>query len=295
MSAIQLAQRLGALRCTRWTSTRASWCWPRASVRSLWTPCQVDPVANGAPADKWPGVDVALELIGLPVTMRQAVQVLAVQGRAALAGITRKPFEVDSYQVIRPRGGDRRRLRPPVAGVPAAHRLRPSRGAEPLPYRTEPCPSRQANQRHTRRARSLGRGSPYSDRAVASRSTYARPARRRRQSKPRFSAVAAVALGSSVLSGGRGSLPAPPRAVAPARAWSAAGRCCAWLMARLALSTVKVAWFAGNGFSLPAVTRRAVLVASPSIGCGIVARGRAPPSSRRRFGVVPAVAPLCAG
>jgi propanol-preferring alcohol dehydrogenase len=46
------------------------------------------------------GVDVALELIGLPLTMRQAVQVLAVQGRAALAGITRQPFEVDSYQEI---------------------------------------------------------------------------------------------------------------------------------------------------------------------------------------------------
>ena len=32
--------------------------------------------------------------------MRQAVQVLACQGRAALAGITRKPFEVDSYQEV---------------------------------------------------------------------------------------------------------------------------------------------------------------------------------------------------
>ncbi len=46
------------------------------------------------------GVDVALELIGLPLTMRQAVQVLGVQGRAALAGITRKPFEVDSYSEV---------------------------------------------------------------------------------------------------------------------------------------------------------------------------------------------------
>lgn len=46
------------------------------------------------------GVDVAVELIGLPVTMRQAVQVLGVQGRAALAGITRTPFEVDSYNEV---------------------------------------------------------------------------------------------------------------------------------------------------------------------------------------------------
>jgi 2-desacetyl-2-hydroxyethyl bacteriochlorophyllide A dehydrogenase len=43
------------------------------------------------------GVDVALELIGLPLTMRQAVQSLAIQGRAALAGITEKTFEVAPY------------------------------------------------------------------------------------------------------------------------------------------------------------------------------------------------------
>jgi propanol-preferring alcohol dehydrogenase len=42
-------------------------------------------------------VDVALELIGLPLTMRQAVQSLAVQGRAAIAGITEKTFEIAPY------------------------------------------------------------------------------------------------------------------------------------------------------------------------------------------------------
>jgi len=43
------------------------------------------------------GVDVALELIGLPTTMRQAVQALAIGGRAALAGITDKTFEIAPY------------------------------------------------------------------------------------------------------------------------------------------------------------------------------------------------------
>ena len=43
------------------------------------------------------GVDVALELIGLPETMRQAVCCLGVFGRAVIAGITRKPFEIYSY------------------------------------------------------------------------------------------------------------------------------------------------------------------------------------------------------
>jgi propanol-preferring alcohol dehydrogenase len=46
------------------------------------------------------GVDVALELIGLPQTMRQAVQALAIRGRAALAGITQKSFEVTPYHEL---------------------------------------------------------------------------------------------------------------------------------------------------------------------------------------------------
>jgi propanol-preferring alcohol dehydrogenase len=43
------------------------------------------------------GVDVALELVGLPVTMRQAVQSLAILGRAALVGLTQETFEVSPY------------------------------------------------------------------------------------------------------------------------------------------------------------------------------------------------------
>lgn len=46
------------------------------------------------------GVDVALELIGLPLTMRQAVRCLGVQGRAVLAGITEKTFEIAPYDEI---------------------------------------------------------------------------------------------------------------------------------------------------------------------------------------------------
>lgn len=43
------------------------------------------------------GVDVALELIGLPLTMQQAVRSLAIQGRAALVGITDRTFEIAPY------------------------------------------------------------------------------------------------------------------------------------------------------------------------------------------------------
>lgn len=46
------------------------------------------------------GVAVALELIGLPLTMQQAVRSLAIQGRAALAGITEKTFDVAPYDEL---------------------------------------------------------------------------------------------------------------------------------------------------------------------------------------------------
>jgi D-arabinose 1-dehydrogenase-like Zn-dependent alcohol dehydrogenase len=43
------------------------------------------------------GVDVALELVGLPVTMKQAVQSLGVLGRAALVGLSQERLEVAPY------------------------------------------------------------------------------------------------------------------------------------------------------------------------------------------------------
>ena len=43
------------------------------------------------------GVDVAVELVGLPGTMRQAVQSLAPLGRAAIVGLTQETFEVAPY------------------------------------------------------------------------------------------------------------------------------------------------------------------------------------------------------
>jgi propanol-preferring alcohol dehydrogenase len=43
------------------------------------------------------GVDVALELIGLPATMRQAVESVGVFGRITLVGLNEKPIEVNPY------------------------------------------------------------------------------------------------------------------------------------------------------------------------------------------------------
>ena len=43
------------------------------------------------------GVDLSLELVGLPLTMQQAVKSLAIQGRALLAGITDRTIEITPY------------------------------------------------------------------------------------------------------------------------------------------------------------------------------------------------------
>lgn len=44
------------------------------------------------------GIDVALEMVGLPSTMRQAVATLAVQGRAVAVGITEEEFGLDPFR-----------------------------------------------------------------------------------------------------------------------------------------------------------------------------------------------------
>ena len=61
---------------------------------------ETEPVAALREHTHGRGVNVALELIGLPLTMQQAVRSLAIQGRAALAGITEKTFDVSPYHEL---------------------------------------------------------------------------------------------------------------------------------------------------------------------------------------------------
>jgi 2-desacetyl-2-hydroxyethyl bacteriochlorophyllide A dehydrogenase len=61
---------------------------------------QVDPVAEIRKQTNGKGVDVAIELIGLPQTMRQTVQCLGILGRAVIAGISDRPLEVDTYREL---------------------------------------------------------------------------------------------------------------------------------------------------------------------------------------------------
>jgi propanol-preferring alcohol dehydrogenase len=58
----------------------------------------VDPVVEIRKQTNRNGVDVSLELIGLPQTMRQAVQCLGPLGRAVIAGLSNKSLEIDTYR-----------------------------------------------------------------------------------------------------------------------------------------------------------------------------------------------------
>jgi 2-desacetyl-2-hydroxyethyl bacteriochlorophyllide A dehydrogenase len=56
-----------------------------------------DPVESIRQMTNGRGVDVALELVGLPVTMRQTVQSLGTLGRAAMVGLSQESFEIAAY------------------------------------------------------------------------------------------------------------------------------------------------------------------------------------------------------
>lgn len=100
MSAVQLAQALGALDVygvdINGPKLRSAAAYGAIPVDAT----KRDPVRAIRRLTGGRGVDVALELVGLPETMQQAVGSLAVLGRAVLAGITDKPFLVDSYRRV---------------------------------------------------------------------------------------------------------------------------------------------------------------------------------------------------
>jgi 2-desacetyl-2-hydroxyethyl bacteriochlorophyllide A dehydrogenase len=98
MSAIQLARAMGAVEVYAVDINDAKLALAERFGAVAVNPTQVDPVAELRRLTGGRGVDVAVEVIGLKVTMEQAVRSLAVLGRAVLAGISAKPFEIDSYR-----------------------------------------------------------------------------------------------------------------------------------------------------------------------------------------------------
>jgi 2-desacetyl-2-hydroxyethyl bacteriochlorophyllide A dehydrogenase len=97
MSALQLAQALGALRVFAVDIKPGKLEMARALGAIPINAAEVDPVEEIRRQTGGKGVDVAMELIGLPLTMKQSVQALGVMGRAVLAGITPRSFDVAPY------------------------------------------------------------------------------------------------------------------------------------------------------------------------------------------------------
>jgi propanol-preferring alcohol dehydrogenase len=100
MSAVQLAKAFGALRVFA-IDIRDS---KLETAKGLGaTPINgknADPVTEIKRLTDGEGVDVALELIGIPRTMEQAIKSLGTLGRAVLAGITEKSFTVTPYEEL---------------------------------------------------------------------------------------------------------------------------------------------------------------------------------------------------
>jgi 2-desacetyl-2-hydroxyethyl bacteriochlorophyllide A dehydrogenase len=97
MSAIQLAQAMGAVAVFAIDINEEKLALAQRYGAVAVNPTHVEPVDEIHRLTGGRGVDVAVEVIGLRVTMEQAVRSLAVLGRAVLAGIADRPFEIDSY------------------------------------------------------------------------------------------------------------------------------------------------------------------------------------------------------
>lgn len=61
---------------------------------------KTDAVAEIKKLTNGKGVDVAIEMIGLQQTMKQAVQVVGVLGRVVIVGLSKAPLEIDTYNEL---------------------------------------------------------------------------------------------------------------------------------------------------------------------------------------------------
>lgn len=99
-SAVQLAQALGARRVYAVDINSKKLALAQSLGAIPVNAAEADPVRSLKALTDGKGVDVAVELIGLSLTMRQAVQSLAPLGRAAIAGLSDQTFEIASYREL---------------------------------------------------------------------------------------------------------------------------------------------------------------------------------------------------
>ena len=98
MSAVQLARAMGAAEVFAVDLDERKLKMAEALGAMTIRAAVGDPVGKIRERTGGRGVDVALELIGLPLTMEQSLKVLAVHGRAVVAGLATKPMSVDTYR-----------------------------------------------------------------------------------------------------------------------------------------------------------------------------------------------------
>ena len=100
MSAIQLARGMGALDVYAVDIRPAKLALAERLGAVPVNAAALDPVAEIRRLTGGRGVDVALEVIGLPQTIEQAIESLAVFGRAGLVGIASQPARIDTYPLL---------------------------------------------------------------------------------------------------------------------------------------------------------------------------------------------------
>lgn len=100
MSAIQLAKALGAVEVYAVDIKQ-----DKLELASEYGAIPVDasrldPVEEIRRSTRGKGVNVSLEMIGLPVTMKQTIESLGVLGRAVIVGLTQTPLEIHPYRTL---------------------------------------------------------------------------------------------------------------------------------------------------------------------------------------------------
>jgi 2-desacetyl-2-hydroxyethyl bacteriochlorophyllide A dehydrogenase len=102
MSAVQLARAVGALDVYAVDINPRKLRMAEGLGAIPVNAADTDPVAELKRLTGGRGVDVALEVIGLPLTMRQSIASLSKLGRAVIAGVTSQTFEVAPYTQLIP-------------------------------------------------------------------------------------------------------------------------------------------------------------------------------------------------
>ena len=98
VAAIELAAALGASNIIAIDNNSAKVRFAQSLGATGVDASKTDPVEAVMNVTGGQGVDVALELVGLPVTSEQAVRSLGVQGRAAMVGLASAPTPVNMYK-----------------------------------------------------------------------------------------------------------------------------------------------------------------------------------------------------